>query len=153
MPGADVRQLMRTIEQLQRRMLTLEQRTATLPVRFGMSHQSGGFWGALSSPTAIPSTSNRWSYSFAEQEYQSAGTFAAKTGGKTGTCYNTMEANNAATGVQGSGDDVDNLDAGVAMQPMGVGAVVWISPVRNCDDGSTEYVFEDPNNPGGDCSA
>ena len=85
-------------------------------------------------------------------KYQTAGTWAVLTGGISGTAYNTIEASNTATGTQGCGIDVDNLPAGVSLQPVGVGAVVEITPTINCDTGDTEYVYQAMNNADGSCA-
>lgn len=109
-----------------------------------------GFWGKLGGATSI--ADNRWAYPYTEQEYQTAGTWRDKPDNpRTGIAYNSLEANNSATGVQGNGVNASNLPSGVTIQPIGPGAVVWLRPVTDCNDGSTGYVFEAVNQVDGDC--
>jgi hypothetical protein len=93
---------------------------------------------------------NRWSYSFVEVEPDLTGTFKDLAGGRTGTAYNTMEANNAASGTLGSGDDPANFPSGVELQPIGP-AVVWIDEDLDCND-EPIFLFQASNNPGGACA-
>lgn len=93
---------------------------------------------------------NRWSYSFVEVEPDLSGTFKDLPGGRTGTAYNTIEANNAASGTLGSGDDPANFPSGVELQPIGP-AVVWIDEDLDCND-QPIFLFQASNNPGGACA-
>src|SRR5690606_8721479 len=67
---------------------------------------------------------NRWSYSAVEVVPEKQGRYKDKANGWSGTAYNTVEANNAATGILGSGDNTADFPAGVELQPIGSGAVV-----------------------------
>ena len=113
---------------------------------------SNKFWAKITGASSISGADNRWAYSFEEARYKKEGTWETKSGGKTGTAYNTIEANNTSTGVQGDGTNPDNYPSGVSLKPIGTGAIVEISEVVNCDDGSTEYVFQESNNPDGTCT-
>lgn len=106
-------------------------------------------WGKLGGATSIGD--NRWSYPFTQMKYQQAGTWAAVPNGLTGTAYNTIEANNSATGVQGCGINVDQLPAGVSIQPIGAGGIVKITPEINCETQAVEHVFQAVNNADGPC--
>lgn len=93
---------------------------------------------------------NRWAYSAVEQVPEKQGRYKDKLNGWSGTAYNTVEANNAETGIQGSGDDTSDFPEGVEMQPLGAGAVVPAYRIINCE-GNVEVHFSAPNNPGGSC--
>jgi hypothetical protein len=93
---------------------------------------------------------NRWAYSAVEQVPEKQGRYKDKLNGWSGAAYNTVEANNAATGIQGSGDDISDFPEGVEMQPLGAGAVVPGYRIINCE-GNEEVHFSAPNNPGGSC--
>ena len=99
---------------------------------------------------AAPLLPNRWSYSAIEQIPEKQGRYKDKLSGWTGTAYNTIEANNAPTGIQGSGDDVTDFPEGVELQPLGAGAVVPAWRIVNCE-GNEEVHFTAPNNAGGSC--
>lgn len=95
---------------------------------------------------------NRWAYSAVEQVPEKEGRYKDKLSGWSGTAYNTVEANNADTGIQGSGDDAADFPQGVDLQPLGAGAVVPAWRVINCE-GNEEVHFAAPNNPGGSCDS
>jgi hypothetical protein len=94
---------------------------------------------------------NRWRYSISEVEYLKDGIWSTVTDGISGTAYNTLEANNSSTGVQGCGINVEWLPAGVALKPIGFGAVVNVTPCTNCETLATEYAFQASNLPDGQC--
>ncbi|MBN2293548.1 MAG: hypothetical protein JXM70_14055 [Pirellulales bacterium] len=98
--------------------------------------------------------SNRWSYQWAEQTPNISGTWVTRDGGRTSTsidvAYNDFEANNTASGVQGCGVNVDNLNTGITLRPIGVGAVVTITLWTDCN-GDIMPTFEHPNQPDGEC--
>ena len=114
----------------------------------------GGVAGQSQFPAKITGSAdlgpNRWAYSITEMSLNVDGTFSTLTSGRTGTAYNTLEANNIATGIQGSGDDVSEFPAGITLQPIGIGAVVFINTITNCES-ADEYLFAVANNAGGDC--
>ena len=66
-----------------------------------------------------------------------------------GTAFNTLEFNNTETGIQGSGDNVDNLPDGLA--PIGPGAVIQGAYRRMSEEGQIHVLFSAPNNPSGRC--
>jgi hypothetical protein len=103
-----------------------------------------GFWARLGA--ASPIGDNRWVYPWERVGYQSAGTFKTEpTSPTSGSAYNTIEAGNTLTGVQGNGVDTS---AGPDLAPIGPGAVVYLRPVIDCDDLSLRYVFEVANHVG-----
>ena len=94
---------------------------------------------------------NRWSYSAVEVVPEKQGRYKDKANGWSGTAYNTIEANNAATGILGSGDNTADFPSGVELKPIGSGAVVPAWRVINCE-GFEEIHFAVPNNAGGSCA-
>jgi hypothetical protein len=105
------------------------------------------FWGKLSNMTSLGD--NRWSYDFLEQVPDLDGTFKDAPNGRSGICYNTLEAFNTASGIQGSGDNTADFPGGVELQPIG-GGVVRIYQDVDCN-GDPIFLFQAPNNPGGNC--
>lgn len=99
------------------------------------------FWAVLGSSTSIGD--NRWSYTFTEQMPDANGLYKDKPDGLSGTAYNTVESNNAASGIQGNGVDVSG---GPVLLPIGAGAVVLMYAVLNCEDPpEVEYHFQAEN--------
>jgi len=112
-----------------------------------------GFWARITSSSSI--SDNRWSYGFAASRYLSEGTFEdipGESGGFTGIAYNSVEVNNDDSGVQGNGVSVANLAEGIEIVPVGVGAIVWMRGMVNCDTGAFEYLFEGVNQIDGECA-
>lgn len=107
-------------------------------------------WAQITS--VVVAGDNRWQYAISEAEYLKDGLWQVKVDGFTGYAYNTIETPNAATGVQGNGVDVSNLPNGVAIAPLGIGAVTRVYEVVNCETGGIEYVFHDTNQVDGTCS-
>jgi hypothetical protein len=110
------------------------------------------FWARISANSLY--SINQYTYTFIEIEKTSAGYggWADKTGGRTGTAYNTFEDSNTGSGVQGDGVDIDNLSGtGFALQPIPVRTdpvlVYWIY----LTDGSIEYWISVPNAIDGEC--
>lgn len=116
-------------------------------------------WANLSGETSI--SANRWEMGWTEVVRTATG-FGAPSGrtALSGTAaldpvINSVEANNAATGVQGNGVDIDGTDypAGFSQQPssrggktvlkiyrqrLGDGTRVWTTSQANADDGTCE---------------
>lgn len=70
---------------------------------------------------------NKWRYTWQEVfEADTAGTYttAGRTSTSHGNGYNTIEAPNSASGLQGNGVTIANLPAGFTIQPVATGAVV-----------------------------
>lgn len=111
---------------------------------------SNGFWAELGSATSIGV--NRWQYPFTEAQYRQQGQWEQRVGGRSGVAFNTLEAPNSDSGVQGNGVDVANLPEGVNLVPIGAGSVVWMRRVVNCQTASDEYVFAAVNQVDGACS-
>lgn len=117
---------------------------------------ANGFYIRVVSSTPIAGAFNRWSYAWVEQLVNKVGTFKDRPAGQTSAtsgipAYNSMEANNAETGIQGNGIDIANLPAGWTIKPIGIGAVVWARVERNCD-GDQELYFGAPNAVDGACA-
>lgn len=66
-------------------------------VRFGST--GGGSTMTIKLTGASQLTANRWAYSAVEQVPEKQGRYKDKLNGWSGTAYNTVEANNASTGV------------------------------------------------------
>jgi hypothetical protein len=134
----------------------VEQMPAGQDALQGSSRQSFSrryFWARISAATAT-ATATQWTYTFVEIEKTSTGYggWADKTGGRTGTAYNTFEDNNSASGTQGDGVDIDNLaGTGFTLQPVPVRSdpvlVYWIYLA----DGTIEYWISVPNAIDGEC--
>jgi hypothetical protein len=118
-------------------------------VRLGQGAAEDVVIGRITGSTSIGD--NRWRYTFAEVEYLKKGLWSEVPDGITGTAYNTIEANNSASGVQGCGINVDWLPAGVSLKPIGTGAVVELRKRINCETLETEYSFAASNLPDGQC--
>lgn len=111
----------------------------------------GGVWAKITGHTEI--STNRWSYNLLKQDLKLLGTFADDPAMTAYVGYNTIEANNDGSGIEGSGDDVSTLPAlgdDVELQPIGVGAVVRLRQYVDCD-GLYQWLFTVPNNIGGTC--
>ena len=117
-------------------------------------------WANLTGETEI--STNRWKMAWTEVVRTSTTGFGAPSGrtALSGTAtgdpvINSVEANNAATGVQGNGVDVDGADypAGFSQQPisrdgktvvkiyrqrLSDGTMVWTTTQPNADDGTCE---------------
>jgi hypothetical protein len=103
---------------------------------------------------------NKWKYSWEEVALSAAGygnwaTFTNARTGSTSTdpARNFLENMNAATGVQGNGVDVANLDTATAtftMQPIPTNAIVRMEIVVAAD-GTVTYWFSVPNGTDGTC--
>jgi len=119
-------------------------------VRLGASGGAGPMMIKLTGASQL--LPNRWAYSAVEQVPDKQGRYKDKLNGWSGTADNTVEANNADSGIQGSGDDVADFPQGVELQPLGAGAVVPAWRVINCE-GNEEVHFAAPNNPGGSCDS
>lgn len=104
---------------------------------------------------------NKWKYAWTEVRpsaagYGNWGAFTDCRTGSTGTnpARNLLEDMNAATGTQGNGVDVANLDDGstysFAMKAIPTNALVIMYTVRNTDD-TVGYWFAVPNGVDGTC--
>jgi hypothetical protein len=95
---------------------------------------------------------NRWEYAWTEQRRTSSGHEDlpdGRTDADDGSAkaINGMEANNAATGIQGNGidfDDPDTPSSVVEIQPIATGAVVRMF-VGVDTDGAATFTFYAPN--------
>lgn len=122
------------------------------------SNATNVVWMKLTNATAIVGHVNAWQYAGEEVYMGIDGYWQTKEDGKTSQrIYNSMEANNSATGVQGSGINVDNLPATFSFKPIGgTGAVgqpvVPCTPMKDCEDPPNDvYVFSAPNTADGTC--
>ena len=81
---------------------------------------------------STPIGSNRWRYSGILSSHNGVGEFAEFTPIPENTLaeiYNSMEANNDNSGVQGNGVNVSTLPAGFSIQPLATDTVVpiWVA--------------------------
>jgi len=116
---------------------------------------SPGFWAWATANASAGD--NKWSYTFAEIEKTGAAyaNWTAKSGGRTGTMYNTVENINDDAGVQGNGVDLANLDPdggpySFAIQPMPNSVPVWVREVP-VTGGTVEYWFAYESGVDGEC--
>ncbi len=108
-------------------------------VRFGGGGGGdAGIWIKISGYSVLTGAYNRWRYSWAEQELVEDGVWQAKPAGRSspsaGWAYNSIEANNGETGIQGNSINIDALPAGVEYLPVQGSPVVKAWPVINCND-------------------
>jgi hypothetical protein len=123
-------------------------------------------WVKLTGAQAIPGESNRWRYTWIEQEYLGTGRWRDLAGGLTSDAntasngesgsgapryaYNTLEANNTAAGVMGNGYNVSTLASQITFNPIRGGGVHRLYAQVTCD-GLVEYVFTASNALQGEC--
>lgn len=122
-----------------------------------------GFYIRITSATAIPSTTNRWSYGWSEVQLYKTGVFQDVPAGRTSAddgngvavpAYNELEQGNTGDGIEGSGINVDDLPDGVTLQsvPTNGKVVRWARFRVNCD-GNRELIFEYPNTINSPCTS
>lgn len=111
-----------------------------------------GFW-AWSTAAAQDGSNLRWAYTFAEVEKTDAAYagWATKSGGQTGTMYNTLEVGNGATGLLGVGVDTANLSGTYTLKPLPNNRPVWVRIVYRTT-GEREYWCEYSGGIDGACS-
>ena len=120
-------------------------------VRLGQAAAGVLVEGVITSSTPIGP--NRWAYTVEESEYLKLGEFGIKAGGRVFTAYNDCEQQNAATGIQGNGVDVDDLPEGVEIVPIGNGSNVRLTRRINCETLAIEWTFFAVNQLDGPCEA
>jgi len=130
-----------------------------LPSQIGQGLQPP-FWARLTGSTPIMGTYRRWLYGWMESA-RGAGGWADVDGGRASTdgsggtpdtrALNSIEANNAATGIQGNGVDVANLVGTFDLVPIGVGAIVLMWEETD-NAGNLFYSFQAVNQVDGGCS-
>lgn len=97
---------------------------------------SEAVWLAIKITGAMPLAGqpNMWSYTYTEQKPGAPGLWVDKPGGQSGSnAYNSMEANNSASGIQGNGIDLSTLPAGSVLLPIRGNPVVWATPLVDCN--------------------
>jgi hypothetical protein len=107
------------------------------------------YWIEITGSEPIAGANNRYTYGWEIRVPNRHGTFKApaepETSGTTGVpAYNTVEANNSGSGVQGNSADLDVLPVGVSIKPVSGHPVVKAYPIVNCD-GDPEMVFSYEN--------
>jgi hypothetical protein len=142
-------------QQLQAQVRELERRVANIPARWTPpSFLTGGYWAVLTSQSS--DSDNKWSYEFHQVYLDNDDEWQELENGRSGTfadgtyAINSREYLNAATGRQGNGVDVANLNAGLALVHSTLGWPVWMRDVRK-PDGTIRPVFIDPNGIDGIC--
>lgn len=116
-------------------------------------------WMQLTGATAIAGRANCWAYSWKQVQYVRNGLFQDVPAGLTdadthfgGKAYNTIEANNAASGVQGNSIDLSLLPTGYAVKPVRGNAIVVARRVFTCDDTPVgQWIFSYENAVQGTC--
>lgn len=91
----------------------------------------------ITGSSAIVGAFNRWRYTWVEQRPLDAGQYedvpAGMTHATAGYAYNTVEANNGETGVQGNSTNVDTLPSGYAIAPVQGNPVVEAKARLDCN--------------------
>ena len=111
-------------------------------------------WVKVTSSTLISGADNRYAYDWIEQEPERQGLWRDLQGGLTSadegfaSAYNSIEANNSASGVQGNSIDLDTLPGTYSILPVQGNPVVRLYRKMNCD-GLMEYFFSYENATGG----
>jgi len=127
-------------------------------VRVGVeSDCSERFWAKITGSTLISGATYRWAYTWVEQERTATG-WQAKSGGRTGTsggqlAYNSIEAYNTGTGIQGNSIDhgAVGYPAGFALLPVRGNPVVEMK--LEFDTANTVYYsFSYVNGEDGSCT-
>lgn len=98
---------------------------------------------------------NKWKYQWEEVTHaDTPGTYTTVSGGRThsthGLAYNSIEAPNSGSGLQGNGIDVGDLPVGMEMQPIATASIHTMTGPY----GTTELPwvrFSCPNAVGGEC--
>lgn len=132
-------------------------------LRFFISVPPDPLYIKITSATPIPSTTNRWQYGWIEMEYTRDGKWQEVPGGLTHVtagessgsggaayAYNRLEANNAATGVQGNGYDLTYLAASMVFYPIRGSGIFKADAVVTCE-GKLQYSIEAVNAIQGNC--
>lgn len=113
--------------------------------------QSAGIMFAritLNGPDLIP---NRWIYQMELVELDEEGAWEPVADADPIIAYNTVEAGNSGSGVQGNGVDVENLPAGFSIVPIGNGAILPVSGPYEGSPFGEFYTFTLANLVDGEC--
>lgn len=115
------------------------------------AYPGAGFWAKVDS-SSQDGTNKRWAYTFTEVEKTSAGYggWAVKSGGRTGTAYNSIEDQNGATGTWGNGVASTNLTGTITIKAAPNSTRIWLVPVA-LTTGAIEYWFSYENGVDGAC--
>jgi hypothetical protein len=109
----------------------------------------------ITGATLITDQYHRWRYSWVQSQLVKNGAWEDTPDGDSSTsgtyAYNSIEANNGETGIQGNSINVGNLPAGYTIQPVRGNPIVFARPIINCDD-ERELIFEYVNQVDGECS-
>lgn len=114
------------------------------------SSAAEGFWVIITAATKDGSNF-RWTYTWSEAEKTATGFsgWAAKSGGLTGSAYNTVEYANGASGAFGNGVNSTNLTGTFELKPVPTSQPVFVRPVAV--GSTTEYWFSYENGVDGAC--
>lgn len=120
---------------------------------------SPDFWARITGTTPISGVSNQWWYDWTEQLVVSTGNgwtdgprMSVNSGDTDTRAYNSIEANNTSTGMQGNGVTLP-LPGTYKLVPIGIGAIVRIHVEVTTDTGETVYIMDEVNETDGDCSS
>lgn len=137
--------------------LTRAQATNGLSI---LTFQLGGggsneIWVKLTSASAISATTNRWTYSGPRQVRTATGWTAYSPSTTISNIYNSREADNDGSGVQGNGIDISGADfpAGFSLKSLATGTpIVRVYP-EFLSDGTAVWTCDAANAVDGTCDA
>jgi hypothetical protein len=103
------------------------------------NQQAGpSMWIRITGYAAITGATNRWKYQWVESQLVDDGMWEDVPDGNThadlGVAYNSIEANNSDSGVQGNSTNVSTLPPGYSLQPVQGNPVVQATLVEDCND-------------------
>lgn len=113
-------------------------------------------WVKIISYTDVPDRPNVWQYSFVEQSLGRLNQWSDKIGGYSTSrygfyAYNSVEANNSDSGVQGNSINVSTLPAPFSISPIIGNPVLKAQIIPNCS-GMPEFIVSYENAVVGDCT-
>jgi hypothetical protein len=116
------------------------------PRFFGDDTVSDGFWVRIASSEAVTDQPNHYVYTGYRQIPYTPGLWQDDPDNTDPVTpiYNSMEANNSDTGVQGNGTDLADYPDGTVIPPLRGNPVTWCRPGVDCY-GATEYWVDRPN--------
>ena len=107
--------------------------------------QRTSLWMKITGYQVIAGATNRWKYTWIEQRAAVGGRWEDVPGGLSnntehvgGFAYNSIEANNAAAGVQGNSVNISTLPSGFTIQPVSGNPVVRAWRETECPEVGSE---------------
>lgn len=127
-------------------------------VRLGGTSGEASFLARITSATQIVSSIKRWSYGFAEVEWDTVTSkFIDLSGGRTGSAYNTLENGNSTTLAYGialdaaNGYAIHDTDGQYDFLSVPTNTVVRVRSILG-GTSTTVFVFDAPNRIDGTCA-